>query len=70
MGATRSLTDKPIERDIVEEDGKVVAAHLTDVVTDPESGDAVQIADAEQYPSANATEVNPLAVHDQSPPFD
>lgn len=70
MGATRSLTDKPIEREIIEEDGKVVAAHLTDVVTDPEAENAVQVADADDYPSANATEVNPLAVHQQSPPFD
>lgn len=69
MGNTRSLTDKPIEREIIEEDGKVVAAHLTDVVTDPESGDAVQVPDGDEYPTANATTRNPLAAHQEDAPF-
>ena len=55
MGNTRGLTDKPISPETVEEDGKVVARHTTTVVTDPESADAVQVPDADQYPQANAT---------------
>lgn len=70
MGNTRGLTDKPIEREVITEDGRVVAAHLSDVVTDPNSADAVQIPDADRYPSANATQQNPLAVHEASSPAD
>jgi hypothetical protein len=70
MGNTRGLTDKPITREIIEEDGRVVAAHLSDVVTDPNSAEAVQIPDPDQYPSANATKQNPLAVQQASSPAD
>lgn len=70
MGQARSLTDKPITREIVEEDGRVVAAHLSDVVTDPESADAVQVPDGDVYPTANATQLDPLAVHETPDPAD
>jgi hypothetical protein len=70
MANTRGLTDKPITREVIEEDGRVVAAHLSDVVTDPDSPEAVQIPDPDQYPSANATKQNPLAVHQASSPAD
>lgn len=70
MGNTRSLTDKPIAKEIVvdAETGKVVAAHLTDVVTDETSADAVQVPDADVYPTANATELDPLAALDSDDP--
>lgn len=70
MGATRGLTDKPITREVIEEDGRVVAAHLSDVITDPESADAVQVPDPDEYPSANATGHDPLAVHQRTSPAD
>lgn len=70
MGNTRGLTDKPIEREVITEDGRVVAAHLSDVVTDPDSPEAVQVPDADEYPSANATKQNPLEVHQASSPAD
>ena len=70
MGNTRSLTDKPIAKEVVvdAETGKVVAAHLTDVVTDPTSADAVQIPDDRVYPTADATGLDPLAVHSADDP--
>lgn len=70
MGNTRSLTDKPIAKEVVvdADTGKVVAAHLTDVVTDETSADAVQVPDADVYPTANATELDPLAVHSATDP--
>lgn len=70
MGNTRSLTDKPIAKEIVvdADTGKVVAAHLTDVVTDETSPDAVQVPDADVYPTANATELDPLAALDSDDP--
>lgn len=68
MGNTRSLTDKPITKEIVEEDGKLIAAHLSTVVTDPNDPLAVQILDPNEYPSANATELDPLSVEDDPTP--
>lgn len=70
MGNTRSLTDKPIAKEVVvdAETGKVVAAHLTDVVTDPAAANAVQIPDGDVYPTADATGLDPLAVHSADDP--
>jgi hypothetical protein len=70
MGNTRGLTDKPIVREVIEEDGRVVAAHLSDVVTDPDSPEAVQVPDADQYPTANATQLDPLSQHQSEAPSD
>lgn len=70
MGNTRALTDKPITPEVLEEDGKVVAAHLSEVITDPEDERAVQVPDPDEYPSANATQQNPLAVHQEASPAD
>lgn len=67
---TRGLTLKPVVREVVEEDGRVVAAHLSEVITDPTASNAVQIPDSDQYPSANATGLDPLAVHQASSPAD
>jgi hypothetical protein len=70
MGNTRSLTDKPITKEVVvdAETGKVVAAHLSTVVTDPTAANAVQIPDGDVYPTADATGLDPLAVHDADDP--
>jgi hypothetical protein len=71
MGVTRGLTDKPVTKEVVyDSDGRVVAAHLSTVVTDPTAANAVQIPDADQYPSANATQQDPLEVHEASSPAD
>lgn len=50
--------------------GQIVAQHLTTVVTDPTSPDAVQVPDAADYPSANATELDTFAVHGEQAPSD
>lgn len=70
MGNTRSLTDKPITKEVVvdAETGKVVAAHLSTVVTDETAANAVQIPDGDVYPTADATGLDPLAVHDADDP--
>lgn len=71
MGNTRGLTDKPITKEVIlDEDGRVVAAHLSTVITDPTAANAVQVADGEQYPAANQTLANPLNVHSASSPAD
>lgn len=49
---------------------RIVATHDTTIVTDPTGPDAVQIADPTDYPSANATELDPLAVHGEPTPAD
>lgn len=48
--------------------GKVQSAHSTTVVTDPESPLAVQVPTHEEAPNVNATEANPLGVHDEPTP--
>jgi hypothetical protein len=70
MGNTRSLTDKPITKEVVvdADTGKVVAAHLSTVVTDETAANAVQIPDGDVYPTADATGLDPLAVHSASNP--
>lgn len=72
MGNTRGLTDKPITKETVLDPvtGKVVARHETTVVTDPTAANAVQIPDADQYPSANQTHADPLEVHTAPSPAD
>lgn len=50
--------------------GTVVAQHLTTIVTDPEDELAVQIPDADDYPSANATELDAFSVHGEESPAD
>jgi hypothetical protein len=70
MGNTRGLTDKPITPEVIEENGRVVAAHLSTVITDPTASNAVQIPDSDQYPSANATGLDPLNVHQKGSPAD
>lgn len=70
MAATRGLTDKPITKEVLEEDGRTVAAHVSTVVTDPDSADAVQVLDPNAYPSANASAHDDLAAHTQSSPAD
>lgn len=71
MGNTRGLTDKPIEREVVrDEDGDIVAVHTSDVVTDPNSPEAVQVPDADEYPSANASNRNPLDEQENPSPAD
>lgn len=50
--------------------GRIVGQHLSDVITDPNDPDAVQVPDASEYPTANATELDPLSVHDDDSPAD
>jgi len=72
MGNTRGLTDKPITKEVIVDPltGKVVAAHLSTVVTDPTSADAVVVPDKFEYPTANATAQDPLNVHEGVNPAD
>lgn len=57
MANTQGLTNKPItEEDILDAEGNVVASHQSTLITDPNAANAVQGADAQEYPSANATE--------------
>jgi hypothetical protein len=65
---TQGLTHKPITRDVVEDEDGVVAAHLSDVVTDPESPEAVQVPDPDEYPTANASKRTAIGhVNEPSP---
>lgn len=73
-GSGASLTGgagtQTITVDTPGDSGRVVARHLSDVVTDPESEDAVQGVSASEYPSANQTEADPLAEHAEQSPAD
>lgn len=66
---TQSLTIKPIDPETITdpETGRTIAVHSTEVVTDPDSPEAVQVPDPEKYPSANATEADPLARTGETP---
>lgn len=68
--STRGLTIKPVTPEILEEDGKTVAAHLTEVITDPNEARAVQVPNSDEYPTANATGLDPLSIHSQENPAD
>lgn len=50
--------------------GRIVARSLSTIVTDPEDELAVQIPDPDRNPTANATELDPLSVHDEDSPAD
>lgn len=61
-----ALTGHTTERSVVEDDGgKVVAAHQTTVITDPNDPKAVQIPD---HPGVDARAANPLGVHAEKTP--
>lgn len=71
MANTRSLTDKPITKEtVLDDDGNVVAVHLSNVVTDPDSADAVQVPDGDEYPTANAQNYRDLEAHSAESPAD
>lgn len=70
MANTRGLTDKPVTPEVLEEDGKTVAAHLSEVITDPDDPRAVQVPDPDEYPEANATAKDDLSQHSEESPAD
>lgn len=60
------LTGHTTERSVVtDDDGNVIAAHQTTVVTDPSADNAVQIPD---HPAVDGRNANPLGVHSEPTP--
>lgn len=57
------LQGHPREKDVVEQDDKVVSVVLDEVVTDPESDLAVQVPEG-----ASGEDENPLSVHSEPTP--
>jgi len=67
--SAQTLTGHTNEQSVVkDEDGRTIAVHLTQVITDPSDSLAVQVPDPDAYPQINGAHADERAVNTEPSP--